>query len=99
MLKLLGFVCKAKKLISGTDIVLEGIRNKKVKLVILASDAGVNTTKMITDKTKYYEVPLLVKFSGSELSKAIGKQNRFVIGITDMGFAKKLLEMGDQDGK
>ena len=93
ILKLLGLAFRAKKVISGEDFCLEGIRNGEIKYLFLANDAGVNTTKRITDKAKFYNVALDTSFSSEELSSAIGKNNRMVIGIKDAGFAKKIKEI------
>jgi len=99
MLKLLGLINRTGKLLSGTDIVLDGIRKGQVYCVILATDASLNTTKLISDKTTYYNVPLYIAFKSEELSHAIGKKNRMVLGITDLGFAKKIKEWSDFNGK
>lgn len=93
ILKLLGLANRAKKIISGEEFCLEAIRKNEIKYLFLASDAGVNTTKRITDKAKYYNVPLDISFKSEELSGAIGKNNRMVIGIKDVGFAKKIKEI------
>ena len=98
VLQLLSLARKANKLITGEEYVTDAIRNKKVHLVFLASDAGVNTSKKIHDKTKYYNVPLIDTFSSIELSNAIGKV-RMVIGITDMGFATSIEKGCDSYGK
>ena len=97
-LQLLSLVRKANKLITGEEFVTDAIRKKKVFLVVLASDAGVNTTKKITDKTKYYEVPLITSYTSVELSYIIGKK-RMVIGITDLGFATSIEKGCDSYGK
>lgn len=97
-LQLLSLARKANKLITGEEFVTDAIRNKKVFLVFLASDAGVNTTKKITDKTKYYNIPLINAYSCLELSQAIGKK-RMVIGITDLGFATSIEKGCDSYGK
>ena len=47
---LLGISSKAGKVISGTDIILEKMERKKVKLVIIAEDASEKTIKNM----KYY---------------------------------------------
>lgn len=93
VLQLLGLAFVAKKVISGEDFCVEGIRKNEIKYLFLASDAGVNTTKKITDKAKFYNVVLDTRFTSEELSKAIGKKNRMVVGITDIGFAKKIKEI------
>ena len=45
MLKKLGLAKAAKKVVAGTDFVVESIRNKKAVLVFLATDASDNTKK------------------------------------------------------
>ena len=92
MLKTLGLALRAKKLLSGTDMVIEAIRKGQIYLVIVAEDASDNTKKMMQDKTTYYKVPLIIKHKMADLSNAIAKKNRAVIGITDAGFAKILQE-------
>ena len=84
---------RAGKVISGEDFCLEGIKNNEIKLLFLANDAGVNTTKRITDKAHYYNIFLINDYNTLELSNAIGKNNRKVIGLTDLGFAKKIKEI------
>lgn len=82
---------KARKIIVGEELVLKGIRGKSVYVVILASDAGINTTKRITDKSNYYEIPLINSLSSEDIDYALGKVGRKVIGITDKGFANAIL--------
>ena len=97
-LQLLSLIKKANKLITGEEFVTDAIRKNKVFLVFLASDAGVNTTKKINDKTKYYNVPLISSYTSLELSNVIGKK-RMVIGITDLGFATSIKKGCDSYGK
>ena len=97
-IQLLSLARKANKLITGEEFVTDAIRKKKVFLVFLASDAGINTTKTVKDKTKYYEVPLINSYTSLELSSAIGKK-RMVIGITDLGFATSIKKGCDSYGK
>ncbi len=90
ILKNIGLCSRAGGLITGEEFVLEAIKKQSVLLVFLANDASDNTTKRIKDKTNTYNVDINIDFSTEELSKAIGKENRKVIGITDKGFAKLL---------
>ncbi|MCC8990944.1 MAG: hypothetical protein LM516_09270, partial [Staphylococcus sp.] len=55
-----------------------------------------NTTKLIKNKTSSYKVPLRVFGTREELGIALGKGERVNVGITDQGFAKKLLSMIDE---
>lgn len=93
VLKLLGLATRAKKIISGEEFCIDAIRKNQIKYLFLASDAGVNTTKRITDKASFYNVEVDTSFTSTELSGAIGKNNRKVVGIIDIGFAKKIREI------
>ncbi|MBM6618403.1 YlxQ family RNA-binding protein [Bacillus suaedaesalsae] len=87
---LLGLAARARKIISGEELVVKEIQRKSAKLVLLSKDASKNTEKKIKDKCSYYQVPIRYVENRSELGQAIGKEERVVIGILDDGFAKKL---------
>ena len=86
----LGLCTRARGLVSGTDIVIDYLKNKKVYLIFLASDASENTKKLVRDKAKYYGVLVEEGYTSDELSMAIGQTNRMVLGITSAGFVKIL---------
>ncbi len=86
----LGLCQRANGLISGEENVISAIQANKIYYLFLANDASENTKKKITDKAKYYQIELDDSYSSSELSKAIGKENRMIIGITNKGFLKIL---------
>ena len=44
----LGLAKRAGQIVSGTDMVIEGLRNNSIYLVFLAKDTALNTTKKIT---------------------------------------------------
>ncbi|ASS91520.1 MULTISPECIES: YlxQ family RNA-binding protein [Aeribacillus] len=87
---LLGLAYRARKVISGEELVLKEVRNKRAKLVLLADDASSNTKKKITDKCTFYKVPLVIAPNRYELGQSIGKEERVVVAVTEEGFAKKL---------
>lgn len=89
-LNTIGLCNRASGIVLGEEIVLELVRKGKVYLIFLANDAGQVVQKNINDKAKFYNVPVDTSFSTEELSNAIGKENRKVIGITNKGFAKIL---------
>lgn len=84
----LGLALVANKLAVGTTLALKAIRNGSAKLVLLASDASEATIKNITDKAKFYNVPVVMKYDTLTLSKPIGRKNIKVISILDEGFKK-----------
>jgi len=93
VLSLLGLCQRANRLVSGEDMSLAVIKKKQAKLVFLANDAGVNTSKRIRDKSTSYDVHVIDLFSTDELSGAIGKSNRKVLVVKDQGFANKMIEL------
>ncbi len=84
----LGLAYVARKLVTGTPLVIKAIQKQDVKLVLLASDASEATKKKIIDKAKFYNVEVNVSFDTTTISKPIGKSNIKVIAILDEGFAK-----------
>jgi ribosomal protein L7Ae-like RNA K-turn-binding protein len=91
----LGLANRARKVISGEEFVVKEIRSGRAKLVLLAEDASVNTTKKVQDKCLSYNVPLRKVTDRYALGHAIGKDARVVVAVTDEGFAKKLMTMLD----
>ena len=50
--------------------------------------------KKITDKCHFYHVDYFIVDENIEnISKAVGKNNRVALGITNQGFAKKIKEL------
>lgn len=92
---LLGLANRARKVISGEELVVKEIRNGNAKLVLLSDDASANTTKKITDKSTYYQVQLRTVSDRYTLGNAIGKEARVVVAITESGFAKKINHLLD----
>ena len=90
-LNLLGLCERAGKLVSGIDIVLASLKSKKVKVVILANDSHADTCEKVTRAAKQNDVTVIDDFSSDEISHAVGK-NRKVLGITDTGFGKALIQ-------
>lgn len=88
VLQLLGLAMRARKLITGEELVVGAIRNSQAKLVLLATDASANTTKKVSDKCSHYRVPLLVPADRFTLGAAIGKEARVAIAITDTKMAE-----------
>ena len=89
-MSLLGLANRARKVISGEELVVKEVKNKHAKLVLLSNDASENTAKKIQDKCQYYQVPIKRISSRETLGSAIGKETRVVVAVMDNGFAKKL---------
>jgi ribosomal protein L7Ae-like RNA K-turn-binding protein len=93
LLTLLGFAQKSGSLVSGTDQVLKSIESKKTLVCFLGNDVAENTSKKVISKCKHYNIPCITTFSVDELSRAIGKDNRTVLGLTNQGFTDSVLAL------
>ena len=91
-LKNLGLALIAKKLTIGVDKTLISLRQKKLFAVILASDASINTKKLLSDKCLHYQTRLISNVASDQLSKSIGKNNIMVIGILSKEFMELILQ-------
>lgn len=88
--QLLGLAARARKVISGEELVVREIRNGNAKIVLLSNDASKNSSKKIQDKCTYYNVEYHVFGDRYDLGHATGKEARVALAITDRGFASKL---------
>lgn len=95
-MSLLGLAFRARKVISGEELVVGEIRKQKAKLVLLSADASSHTQKKIINKCKYYKIPFRLVPSREQLGRSIGKSERVVVAILDEGFAKKLESLLDE---
>lgn len=82
---MLGIATKAGKLVSGTDAVVDSLKKKQAKLVIVAEDASDKTKKEIKFlcSENKFNIPLVIFGNIEENSHAIGKKNRAIIAILD----------------
>ncbi|WP_134686241.1 YlxQ family RNA-binding protein [Brevibacillus migulae] len=88
--QMLGLAMRARKVVTGEELVVGAIRSNQAKLVLLATDASANTTKKISDKCSHYAVPLYVPADRLELGAAIGKEARVTVAITDAKLADSI---------
>ncbi|MBE6182793.1 YlxQ family RNA-binding protein [Heyndrickxia ginsengihumi] len=92
-MSLLGLANRARKVISGEELVIKEIQSSRAKLIILSKDASSNTSKKIQDKCRFYNTPIQFVETRETLGKAIGKEARVVVAITEKGFAQKLAQL------
>ncbi|WEG11582.1 YlxQ family RNA-binding protein [Pullulanibacillus sp. KACC 23026] len=91
----LGLAARARKVITGEEMVIQAIRQNKAFLVLLSNDASARTKKTIADKCTYYKVPYKEVVDRATLGHAIGKAERVCVAITEKGFGDKLIAMID----
>ena len=92
----LGLAMRARKVKVGESVLISDIKKRNIKLVILSTDASDNAKKNIKNKCDTYHVPFRVFGTRVELGQSLGKEERVNVGVTDSGFAKKLMSMIDE---
>lgn len=92
---LLGLCQRAGRLVSGEAQCEAAIRSGEGKLIVLAEDASKNTKKKFNNSAAYYSLPLRTAGSKHALGRAIGKEVRAVLVVTDPGFVQKLLALSE----
>ena len=97
-LSLLGLAARAGKVVSGEFAVEKSVKSGKTFLVLVAEDASANTKKNFCDMCTYYKVPLYYVGTKEELGKAIGKEYRASLAVTDRNFADAMRKKLDQTG-
>ena len=100
ILGLLGLASRARKITFGTDSTLQDIKKNKVKLVIVAEDASDRTKNKFIEATSNLSIPIIIFESIDNLSKAIGKDNKAIIGVKESNIATEIekLYRGDVNG-
>ena len=86
----LGLAMRGRNLVSGEFQTEEAVKNGSAGLVIVAEDASENTKKLFKDKCSYYEVPVYRYGTKQSLGRAIGKDLRSSLAITDVGLAQAI---------
>ncbi len=81
----LGLCMRAGQLVVGENLVIDGIRKGEICYVFLANDCGQNTNKQVRDKAKFYNVEICDSYNSLELSNAVGKNNKKVLGVKKSG--------------
>jgi ribosomal protein L7Ae-like RNA K-turn-binding protein len=93
LLDLLGLAARAGRLVSGTDAVRGGVRDGKVRRVIMAADASDTQRRKLTPLLEARRVPYTVVLTRDALGAAIGRGPASAIGLTDANFAKRVGEL------
>ena len=90
VLSYLGLAMRGRNLVSGEFQTEEAVKSGAAMLVIVAGDASENTKKLFQDKCSYYEVPVYCYGTKQSLGRAIGKDQRSSLAVTDAGLAQAI---------
>lgn len=95
ILGLLGLAMRARKIAFGADSVENQIEKRKVYLAIIAEDSSKRTKEKFEKLCNANNIPIIIKGNIEELSKAIGKNNKAIIGIEDINIANEIIKIND----
>ena len=94
LLSTLGLCARARKLVTGTPMVCEAMRDRKTPVIAVleASDTSAGTHKKLSDKCAFYGVPLFRIAADTErLGRAVGKSGAVAaVGVIDENLYKAL---------
>jgi ribosomal protein L7Ae-like RNA K-turn-binding protein len=90
-LGMLGLCARAGRLTSGEDGVRIAVRKKQAALVIIDACASKGTREKAESLSRAHGTRLISV--DADIGKAIGKEGRRLIAVTDAAFAKNLLEL------
>ena len=88
VLSMIGIAAKSGNVVSGEFSTEKAVKTGSAFLVIVSEEASENTKKHFTDMTSFYEVPCLYYGTKEDLGRAIGKQFRASLAVTDENLAK-----------
>ena len=87
VLSLIGLSTKAGKIVSGEFSTEKAVKTGKAWLVIVSAEASDNTKKKFHNMCTYYEVPCYDFGGKEELGRAMGKEFRASLAVTDENLA------------
>ncbi len=95
ILGLIGLAAKAGKIAFGSDSVEMQAQKGKISLLVVAKNASERTKDKFMKISKKYNIPIVVHGEIDELSKAIGKSNKAILGIVDINLSKEIQKIND----
>lgn len=95
VLTLLGFARKSGNLVMGETLCTEGVKSKKVSLLIIANDINESTLKKMITLCESENVAYRICGSKEALSWAVGKSNYGLFGVTNKKFSRAMIEKID----
>ncbi|MCM1136137.1 MAG: ribosomal L7Ae/L30e/S12e/Gadd45 family protein [Clostridium sp.] len=92
VLSLLGLAAKGRNLVSGEFAVEKAVKEGKAAVVLVGDDASDNTKKKFTNMCAFYETPIYFYSNKDLLGRAIGREMRASVAVTDRGLAASIIK-------
>ena len=91
-LGLVGLGLRGRLAVVGVAQTRDAAKHGKLKVALVASDASKNSLDKITGLLSAHGVPVISGLSAAELGGMSGREAVAVIGVTDRGLAKGILD-------
>ena len=95
ILGLIGLAARARQIAFGADSVEIEIKKKQVYLIIVADEASQRTKDKFINLSKEYDIPIIIEGNIDELSQAIGKTNKAIIGIKNINLSTEIQKINN----
>lgn len=92
---LLGLATRAGQTVFGTEACNKAIEKNSVKLIIIAKNASERTKMNFNNICNSKKIPILEILTIDEISKAIGKSNKAVVGVKNINFSNEIIKINN----
>ncbi|MCI8977806.1 50S ribosomal protein L7ae [bacterium 1xD8-48] len=92
VLSLLGLAAKGRNLRSGEFSTEKAVKEGSAAMVIIGNDASDNTKKKFTNMCAFYNTPIYFYSDKVQLGRAIGREMRTSVAVTDEGMAANIMK-------
>jgi len=93
VLGLLGLATRAGKTVWGTDACIEYMEKNRIKLILVAKDSSERLRKKFSELCEKKNINFFEFSNVDEISNAIGKHNKAVIGVKDINFSNEIIKI------
>ena len=93
----LGLAQKAGQLASGDFGVMQVLKSRKAKLLIVAADAAPHTAETLRYQAGLAQIPAVTGCSAVEQGSAIGKGQRVSVAVLSKNFAEMVIKIVKQE--
>lgn len=91
-LGLVGLGLRGRMAVVGVAQARDAAKHGKLKVALVANDASKNSLDKITGLLAAHDVPVINELTAAELGGMSGRESVAVIGVTDRGLAKGILD-------
>ena len=92
ILSLLGLAARGRNLVSGEFSTEKAVKQGKAAVVIVSCEASDNTRKMFSHLCTFFQTPIYFYGTKEALGRAVGKEMRASIAVTDQGMAENIIK-------